>query len=196
MNNLFSWIMNVCISPKIHFWGNTISQHFLFSFISAKIFILFLSSFLLQFNAFLVKTSPLLARKFLVQTFIFSVFTPENKAKTKAIGKDSSSRKEKKKGKICWKIKVFGKDRSNLAKGLWSRSLLRQKRRPWSSFPMTQGLQNYYIAWFIQLRKDKGNCPEEDKSFLLKHLVSRHFPFSFIKAKLFILFLSAFPLHF
>ena len=44
------------------------------------------------------------------------------------------------------KIKDFGKDRTNLAKGLWSRSLLRQKRRPWSSFPMTQGLQNYYIA--------------------------------------------------
>ena len=51
-----------------------ISQHFLFSFISAKIFILFLSSFLLQFNAFLVKTSPLLARKFLVQTVLFSFF--------------------------------------------------------------------------------------------------------------------------
>ena len=128
--------------------GLLFSQHFLFSFISAKIFILFLSSFLLQFNAFLVKTSPLLARKFLVQTFIFSVFTPENKAKTKAIGKDSSSRKEKKKGKICWKIKDFGKDSTNLANGFWSRSLLRQKRRPWSSFPMTQGLQNYYIVCF------------------------------------------------
>lgn len=111
---------------------------------------------------------PLLARIFLVQTVLFFVFIQENRAKIKAIGKDSSSRKEKKKGKICWKIKVFGKDRSNLAKGLWSRSLLRQKRRPWSSFPMTQGLQNYYIAWFIQLRKDKENCPEEDKSFLLK----------------------------
>ena len=101
----------------------------------------------------------------------FSVFNPENKVKTKANGKDSSSRKEKKKGKICWKIKVFGKDWTNLAKGLWSRSLLRQKRRPWSSFPMTQGLQNYYIVWFIQSRKDKENCPEEDKSFLLKQLV-------------------------
>ena len=111
---------------------------------------------------------PLLARIFLVQTILFSVFIQENKVKTKAIGKDSSSRKEKKKGKICWKIKVFGKDWTNLAKGLWSRSLLRQKRRPWSSFPMTQGLQNYYIAWFIQLRKDKRNCPEEDKSNLLK----------------------------
>ena len=111
---------------------------------------------------------PLLARKFLVQTSHFSVFNQENKAKTKAIGKDSSSRKEKKKAKICWKIKDFGKDSTNLANGLWSRSLLRQKRRPWSSFPMTQGLQNYYIVWFIQLRKDKRNCPEEDKSFLLK----------------------------
>ena len=40
----------------------------------------------------------------------------------------------------------LGKDRPNLANGLWSRSLLRQKRRPWSSFPMTQGLQIYYIA--------------------------------------------------
>ena len=91
---------------------------------------------------------PLLARIFLVQTVRFPVFIQENRAKIKAIGKDSSSRKEKKKGKICWKIKVFGKDRSNLAKGLWSRSLLRQKRRPWSSFPMTQGLQNYYIVCF------------------------------------------------
>ena len=115
---------------------------------------------------------PLLARIFLVQTFLFFIFIPEKNKKTKAIGKDSSSRKEKKKGKICWKIKVFGKDWTNLAKSLWSRSLLRQKRRPWSSFPMTQGLQNYYIAWFIQLRKDKRNCPEEDKSFLLKQFVS------------------------
>ena len=98
---------------------------------------------------------PLLARIFLVQTFIISVFIPEKIKKTKAIGKDSSSRKEKKKGKICWKIKVFGKDRSNLAKGLWSRSLLRQKRRPWSSFPMTQGLQNYYIVCFFS---DSSNC--------------------------------------
>ena len=78
----------------------------------------------------------------------FLSFIPEKIKKTKAIGKDSSSRKEKKKGKICWKIKVFGKDWTNLAKGLWSRSLLRQKRRPWSSFPMTQGLQNYYIVCF------------------------------------------------
>ena len=117
---------------------------------------------------------PLLARIFLVQTVLFPVFIQENRAKIKAIGKDSSSRKEKKKGKICWKIKVFGKDWTNLAKGLWSRSLLRQKRRPWSSFPMTQGLQNYYIAWFIQLRKDKRNCLEEDKSFLLKHSMTLH----------------------
>jgi hypothetical protein len=44
---------------------------------------------------------PLLARIFLVQTVLFSVFIQENRAKIKAIGKDSSSRKEKKKGKIC-----------------------------------------------------------------------------------------------
>ena len=31
---------------------------------------------------------------------------------------------------------------------------------------------------------------------LSEPLLSRHFPFSFINAKLFILFLSAFPLHF
>ena len=52
-------------------------------------------------SAFLVKTSPLLARKFLVQTVLFSVFIPEKIKKIKAIGKDSSSRKEKKKVKIC-----------------------------------------------------------------------------------------------
>ena len=63
-------------------------------------------------SAFLVKTSPLLARIFLVQTVLFSVFMQENKVKTKAIGKDSSLRKEKK-GR---KIKDFGKDRTNLAK--------------------------------------------------------------------------------
>ena len=45
-------------------------------------------------------------------------------------------------------ISTFGKDCTNLAKSLWSGSLLRQKRRPWSSFPMTQGLQNYYIVCF------------------------------------------------
>ena len=128
-----------------------------------------LSFSFLHFLCILVKTSPLLARIFLVQTVLFSVFIPEKIRKTKAIGKDSSSRKENKKGKICWKIKDFGKDWTNLTKSLWSRSLLRQKRRPWSSFPMTQGLQNYYIAWLIQLRKDKRNCPEEDKSNLLKH---------------------------
>ena len=38
---------------------------------------------------------------------------------------------------------------------LWSRFLLRQKRRPWSSFPMIQGLQNYYIVCFCS---DSSNC--------------------------------------
>ena len=41
--------MNVCISPKIHFWGNTMSRHFPFSFIKAKLFILFISAFPLHF---------------------------------------------------------------------------------------------------------------------------------------------------
>jgi hypothetical protein len=46
---------------------------------------------------------PLLARIFLVQTVLFSVFIPEKNEKTKAIGKDSSSRKEKKRGKYAEK---------------------------------------------------------------------------------------------
>jgi len=41
------------------------------------------------------------------------------------------------------------------SESLWSRSLLRQKRRPWSSFPMTQGLQNCYIVCFCS---DSSNC--------------------------------------
>ena len=80
--------------------------------------------------------------------------------------------KREEKGQNMLKNKGFWQDRTNLAKSLWSRSLLRQKRRPWSSKTMTQGLQNYYIAWFIQLRKDKRNCPEEDKSNLLKQCAS------------------------
>ena len=52
-------------------------------------------------SAFLARMMPLLAKKFLVQTVLFSVFIQENKVKTKAIGKDSSLRKEKKKAKIC-----------------------------------------------------------------------------------------------
>lgn len=38
---------------------------------------------------------------------------------------------------------------------------------------MTQGLQIYDIARFIQLRKDKVNCHEEDKSNLLKHFEAK-----------------------
>ena len=100
----------------VRFPKTLVSRHFLFSFISAKIFILFLSSFLLQFNAFLVKTSPLLARKFLVQTFLFSFIHTRKNLENKSDWQGFFFTKREEKVEKCRKIKDFGKDRTNLAK--------------------------------------------------------------------------------
>jgi hypothetical protein len=69
---------------------------------------------------------PLLARIFLVQTFLFYILYPKK------------SRKQKRLARIELILrKVCGQGLS-----------CDKKRRPWSSLPMTQGLQNYYIFGF------------------------------------------------
>ena len=134
-------------------WNHLISDH-LESICYLAIFLLvssrqnFLSFSFLHFLCIFSEDDATFGKDISRPNRSFFLFHTRKKQENKSDWQGFFFTKREEKVEKCRKIKDFGKDRSNLAKSLWSRSLLRQKRRPWSSFPMTQGLQNYYIVCF------------------------------------------------